>query len=164
MTICGLAAGSSHGRSVLGFCWVAITARLLELSRRRGAPTLGSEERPLDDPRAYHAPLPHQFAVEINLRPQRTPGREMRCIDHGERQVAFGGGRPDRGRHAARLTAQRLVAVEQRVEGRLRALDVQAHEQAAAAAALLLEERTAAGEMSLAEVDQPGEAELERRA
>ena len=38
---------------------------------------LRSEEWAFDDPRPCHTPLPHELAIEVDLRPEREPGYEV---------------------------------------------------------------------------------------
>src|ERR1700756_3696150 len=115
MTICGLAAGSSHGRSARGFEALEIMAAASEIRRRRRAPPLRRVERPLHHARAHHAPLPKELPVEIDVGPTGRAGREMRRLHHGERDVALGCRRPGGGSHAPHFLAARALRVEQRI-------------------------------------------------
>src|SRR5690242_18037119 len=100
MMICGLAAGSSHGRSARGLSALAITgAAASEVRRRRRPPALRRVERPLHHARPHHAPLPGELAVEIDVCPDGRAGREMRRLHQRERNVAFAGRRPGGGGH-----------------------------------------------------------------
>src|ERR1700682_5992104 len=166
MTICALAPGSSHGVSARGFDWVAIMACVApsEVRRRRRAPPLWRVERPLDHACPLHAPLPRELAVQIDFRPDRGTRRHVRGVHHRERQIAFAGRRPGRGRYAAHLLAARALRVQQRVVRSLVSLDIESYELPRGPAPLLREQRAAPGEVTLAEVDQPGEPQLERRA
>src|SRR4029077_2819758 len=93
MTIWAMAAGSSHGRSARGLSALAITGvTASEVRRRRRAPPLGCVERPFHHARAHHAPLPHQLPVEIDVGPEGRARREVRRLQHGERNVALGCG------------------------------------------------------------------------
>src|ERR1700723_3592883 len=97
MTICGLALGSSQGRSATGLSWVAIMARSGSVvAGWGGATALGRKKRALNDVRPCHPALPHKLAVQIDFGPDTHPGLDMRCIHHGERNITLCRGRPGR--------------------------------------------------------------------
>src|SRR5487761_272861 len=98
MTICGLASGSVHGRSLTLLTAVVINS---EVPRGQRAAPRRCKERPLDDIRADHPPLPGELPVEVDLGPYLPAGVEMRRSQHGERDVALAGGRPGGRRDAA---------------------------------------------------------------
>src|SRR5580698_408568 len=106
MTICGLAWLSSQGRSAVDFCCWEITA--LEVARRRGAPAIRREKRPLHDLRAAHASFPDQLAIQVDVSPDGATHGEVRCIDHSKRDVALASRRPSRGSDAPDLALARL--------------------------------------------------------
>src|SRR5208282_2204593 len=90
MTTCGFASGSSHGRSAVVFCCDDSTrTRLLELRRRRCPAAVGSEERTLHHLCTRHSTLPHEFSVQIDVRPDRRSRPEIRRIDHSKRDIAL---------------------------------------------------------------------------
>src|SRR5579862_8295463 len=98
------------------------------------------------------------------MSPERRACGDVRRAHHGESEVAFGRGRP-RGRgHIASFAASRALAVEQGVVRGLGTLDIETYEAPTRRTSGFREERAPAREMSLVEVDQPGEPELERRA
>src|ERR1700675_3595791 len=101
MTICGFASGSSHGLSAIDFCWVETTRRGLKSGRRSGAAPARREERTLDPLGTRHSALPYQFAVQIDIRPDRRARPEVRCIDHSKGDVALASRRPRRRGDAA---------------------------------------------------------------
>ncbi len=80
----------------------------LKVRRRRCAAPLRREEWPLHDPRSRHATLPHEFSVQVDLRPDRRTHPEIRRIDHSKRDVALASRRPDRRGHAADFPLARL--------------------------------------------------------
>src|SRR5512138_1070098 len=132
--------------------------------RRRGGGTARmTEERPLDDLRRRHDALPLAFLVEIDLDPEvvgdlHAVGR----LQHGERQVALAGRRPEGGGDVAGLLL--LPVVDPGTVRRLVAGDLQADEQVARAVLRVLQEGAAAVEMALVEIDEAVGAELEGRA
>src|SRR6516164_8912625 len=135
-----------------------------EVSGRGRAPARGREEWPLDHLRCDHAALPHQLAVEIDVSPQRRADSAVRRLDDGEREVALAGRRPGRRGDTARLAPPRARGIQQRVVGGLVAGYVEPDECAAWPARAFGQQRTAAGEVTLGEVDEPREPELERGA
>ncbi len=125
MTICGLASGSSQGRSAMRFRACDSTSSL-KLRRRRRAAALRREKWTLDDLRSRHSTLPYEFAVQIDFRPDRRADLEMRRIDHSKGDVALASRRPNRRGDAADFALAAVVGVQQRIVRRLVAGDVQA--------------------------------------
>src|ERR1700733_3055694 len=162
MTICGLAWLSSQGRSAMDFCCGEITA--LEVARRRGAPAIRGEKRPFHNPRAAHAPFPEELSIQVDISPDGAAHREIRCIDHSKRDVALASRRPSRGGDAPDLALAGLLGIEQRIVRGLVAVDIEPHQPPARTRGTLGEQRTPAIEVTFVEVDDPLEAELERRA
>src|SRR5580698_5301933 len=124
MTICGLASGSSQGRSAKDFCCVDCTPGALELARRRRATAARCEKRTLDDHGSRHTALPDQFTVHINFRPDDGPGLKVRCIDHSKCDIALASGRPRRRADAANFLITFRVGIEKGIVRRLVTLDV----------------------------------------
>src|SRR6516162_2490799 len=116
-----------------------------EISGRGRAPARGREKWPLDYPRRDHAALPHQLAVEIDVRPQRRADGAVRGIDDGERDVALAGWRPGRRGDTSRLAPPRARGIQQRVVGGLVAGNIEPDECAAWPARAFGKQRTAAG-------------------
>src|SRR5579859_2214820 len=162
MTICGLASGSSHGLSASDFGWVDGTR--LELGRRSRAAPGRRKKRPLHHLGSRHSALPYEFAVEIDIRPDRRARPEVRCIDHSKRDVALASRRPRRRGDAADLTPAVRARVQQRMVRRLVSGDVESHQPPPRAPPPLREKRAPAVEMSLVKIDQPCKAQLQRRA
>src|SRR5579863_587872 len=167
MRICATAAGSSHGRELTGLDWDAIMCCVRlpwgsEIRRRCGAAARRSKERALYHPCPHHPPLPYQLAVEIDLGPQLRTDAEVRGLHHRQRQVALAGRRPGRRGDAARLAPAAAVDVQQRVVRRLVALDIEPHQTALRTALMLREQGPSPGEVTLFEVNQPRESQLER--
>src|SRR5581483_1558130 len=171
MTICGVAVGSSHGRSATGFCWLVI------ISVQRAVLCGGSEvswggelapfrveERAIDDPCANHPSLPYQLLIEIDFRPQAAPALEMRSIEHSQRDVTFAGRRPARRADTADLALTRALGIQQGVVRRLVPLDVESRQTPLEALAALRQQGPSSREMPFVEVHQPLQTELERRA
>ena len=73
----------------------------LKVRRRRRAASVRCEEWPLHDPRSRHSTLPHQFPVQVDVRPDRRTHPEIRRIDHSKRDVALASRRPHGRAHAA---------------------------------------------------------------
>src|SRR6185437_5924421 len=161
MMICGLAPGSNHGRSLTLLTAVVIMS---EVSRRQRAAPRRCKEGPLDYSRPHHAPLPRELPVEIDIGPYPAPRLKVRRIHHGKGDVALAGGRPRGRRDAADLPAPGTPGIDERVVRGLGAFDIEPNEPAPRRPSVLLEERTPPGEMPLAEIDTPAEAQLERRA
>src|SRR5258708_23891030 len=137
MTICGLASGSSEGRSATGLSWVAIMLGLASVIGGWGrAAALGSKKRALDNARPCHAALPYKLAIQINLGPDTESGLEMRCVHHGKRNITLRRGRPRRRCDAADLALPRRIGIQQGVVRRLVAFDIEADQQAARSAVL----------------------------
>ena len=103
----------------------------LEVRRRRRAPPLGREERTLHHRRSRHATLPDEFSIQIDVRPDRRAYLEVRRIDHGKRDIALAGRRPDRRGDAADLALAVGGRVQERIVRRLVAGDVQPDEKPA---------------------------------
>src|SRR5262249_60089033 len=121
-------------------------------------------EGPPDDAGRDQAALPHQLAVEIDVSPERRADGAVGSVHQGERDVALAGGRPGRGRHAARLLAARAGGIEKCIVRGLLTRNIETDELLARPTLGLREQRPAPGEMPLVEIDQPRESELERRA
>src|SRR3569833_4105452 len=169
MMICGVAVGSSHGRSGLGFCWLAIIARnprheaaLLIVSRRGRFSPVRREEWALNDTCANHAAFPHQFAVQVYVRPDGAADRKMRRVDHCKRNITLACRRPCSRCNTADFLPPSPVALQQRVMRWLVAIDVQSNELSRWPASLLFHQCTTAGEIRLMEVDEPFEPQLQR--
>src|SRR5271170_2132423 len=111
MTICGFASGSSQGRSAMDFGEATIRAPPLKLRGRGRATALRCEKGSLDDLRSRHPTLPYEFTVQVDFRPNRRAGLEMRCIDDSKGDIALASRRPYRGRDAADFAFAAVVGV-----------------------------------------------------
>src|SRR5688572_18900707 len=119
-------------------------------------------ERGLDDAAAGHHAVPLQLALVVDLGPELVlrpaPGHVHRRVG----DVLLRGRRPLRGGDGPYDVLVLVVDVGR--ARRLVALDVELDEAIARALPLLLEQRAAPVEAGLAEVHEPAEVELERRA
>ena len=113
---------------------------------------------------AGHAPFPNQLAVQVNFRPYGVAHGEMRRVDHRQGDVALAGRRPDGGGDGADLCLAGMVGIDQRVVGRLVALDIQPDQAPSGAALFFRQQSTAAVEMALVEIDQPTQTQFQRRS
>ncbi len=153
MTICGLASGSSQGRSAIDFGAAATLPRTPPAASR--AVRSRRKEGTFDDLRSRHPTLPYEFPVQVDFRPNRRADLEMRRIDDSKGDVALASRRPDRRGDAADFPLAAVVGVQQRIVRGFVAGDVEADELAPRAALLLGEQRAPAGEMPLVEIHQP---------
>ena len=153
MTICGLASGSSQGRSAIDLG--AAVHAALELRRRRRAPALGRKEGTLDHLRARHATLPDEFPIQIDFRPDAradfkcgasTIARAMLRLQVGDQiaEVTLPISRlPLLSAYSSALCAGLLPAMSRPTSWRC------------GPRCFSVEQRAPAGEMSLVEVHQP---------
>ena len=136
----------------------------LKLRRRRRAAPLRRKERPLHDLRSRHSTLPHEFSIQIDVRPEVEP-----IWKYGASTIASAMLRLQVGDHMAELTLpiSRLpfsAAYSSALCAGLLPAMSRPTKLPAWPSELLGEQRAAAREVSLLEVDQPAEPELQRRA
>src|SRR5271169_1388654 len=139
MTICGLATGSSHGRSAIDLG--AVFTRL-EFSRRRRASSLRGKERTLDHLRSRHSTLPNEFPAQVDFSPNGRADLKMRRIDHSKADVALASRRPDCRADVADLPFSAIILVQQRIVRGFVAGDIQADQLALRPALPRGEQRT----------------------